>query len=73
MATGEQLGYIEAELAAEITADRAKHGPRWMAVLRHKNFSPETGKVAGATIYLIRLSDEYVLQKEAEAPGSVIA
>lgn len=69
---GEQLGYVDARLAEEITADQAKHGPQWMAILRHKNYHPETDRVVGATLLMIRLTDEYAAQKEAETPGSII-
>ncbi len=57
--TGEQLGYLESRLAGEVTRDQSKHGPRWIAVFRHKNFNPETDRVVGATIYLIRVSEDF--------------
>ena len=70
--TGEQLGYLEARLAGEIARDQVKHGPRWIAAFRRKSRHPETGRVVGAVLYMIRLTDEYVNQKEAERPGSII-
>jgi len=65
--TGEMLGYLDAELASEIAPDWEKHGLRWVVMLRHKNYSPETGKVAGATLFVIRLTDAYAAQLEKAA------
>ncbi len=59
--TGEQLGYVEARAAGEITRDVGKGGT-WLAVLRSRNHHPETGKTVGANIALVRLRSE---EKEA--------
>jgi hypothetical protein len=64
--TGEQLGYLDARMAAEVTADCKKRGERWLAVFRHKDYHPETGRVVGGVIYLICLSEEYFLRKQKE-------
>jgi hypothetical protein len=64
--TGEQLGYLDARLAAEVTADCRKRGERWLAVFRHKDYHPETSRVVGGVIYLICLSEEYFLRKQKE-------
>jgi hypothetical protein len=67
--SGEQLGYLEARLAAEVTLDRRKHSDRWMAVFRHHNYDPEHGHVVGGVIYIICLDVDYVTEKEREAQG----
>ena len=56
--TGEQLGYLDAHTAQEITSDNAKYGPRWLAVFRHANVSPETGHIVGAVVYLLRVAGQ---------------
>ena len=52
--TGEQLGYVEARAASDI-ARRAGEDWFWVAVLRCHNYHPETGRVVGANIGLVRL------------------
>jgi hypothetical protein len=64
--TGEQLGYLDTRLAEEVTADCKKRGERWLAVFRHKDYHPETGRVVGGVIYLICLSEEYFMRKQKE-------
>ena len=70
--TGDQLGFIDARLASEIGRDREKHGGRWIAFLRHKNLHLETGRVVGALIYIIRLSDDYVVPGQEQQQGAGI-
>lgn len=54
---GEQLGYVQARAAMEIT--RGSHnGRKWFAVLKNHNYHPESGKIIGANIILARLSQE---------------
>lgn len=67
--TGEQLGYLEARLAEEVSRDFRKFGPCWLALFCHPNHHPETGKIAGAVIYMLRLP-VHELQREEEEKGS---
>lgn len=53
--TGEQLGYVDADTAVEISHDMGRHGERWLALFRHRNISPETNLTVGATILIVRV------------------
>jgi HIRAN domain len=55
--TGSQIGYLDAWTAKEVASDFERYGLRWLAVFRHANFSPETGQIVGAVIYLIRIGE----------------
>jgi len=61
---GEQMGYLDSRLAEEATRDAQRSGPRWMVLFRHKNHHPQTGKVVGAVLFMIRLTDEFALEQE---------
>jgi hypothetical protein len=52
---GDQLGYIDARLAGEITRDIKHYGPRWVVLFRKATHHPESGSVVGAVIYVARL------------------
>jgi hypothetical protein len=67
---GEQLGYLEARLASEVTLDRGRNPNRWMAIFRHHNYDPEHGHVVGAVIYIICLDADFVAEKEREAQAA---
>lgn len=56
--TKEQLGYLNARLAGELVRDYRKNNSRWLAIFRRQNHHPDTGKVVGATIYLISVMPE---------------
>ena len=64
--TGEQLGYLEARLAAEVVRSLKTQGPCWTALFRHPTHHPETGQVVGAVLYMVRFSDVYLERKAAE-------
>jgi hypothetical protein len=53
---GSQLGYLEDRLAGEIVRDVRQHGPRWAIMFAHHNRHPETDKVVGATLYIVRMT-----------------
>jgi hypothetical protein len=63
--TNEQLGYLDRRLAEEVTRDIRRHGARWIAIFRHQNYHPETGRVVGAVLHLVCLSDEFIAQSDA--------
>lgn len=63
---GKQLGYLDARLAAEVTLDRARCGDRWMALFRHKDRHPDTGRTVGAVIYLVRLAETFYRERESK-------
>lgn len=50
---GGQLGYLESRLAGEVLRDEG--GKRWVAVFRRPLQHPETGRLAGAVLCMIRL------------------
>ena len=56
--SGEQLGYLDARLAGEVVRDARRSPGLWMAIFRHANHHPETDRVVGAVIYLIRLAEK---------------
>jgi hypothetical protein len=64
LTTGEQLGYLNKELSPEVAGDFRKYGPCWLGILRRHNHHPETGKVVGATICLLRLPTEKLVEEE---------
>ncbi len=55
---GEQLGYLEARLAEEVSWDLRSDRAAWMVVFRHADHHPETGRVVGAVIYILRLPSD---------------
>jgi hypothetical protein len=55
---GEQLGFLEARTAKEVSRDILKERRRWFCYLAHHNLHPETEKVVGATLLLFCLSKE---------------
>jgi HIRAN domain len=65
--TGQQLGYLDARLAGEVVHALKRRGPCWTALFRHPTHHPETGKVVGAVLYMIRFSDTYLERKATEA------
>jgi hypothetical protein len=62
--TNEQLGYLDARLAGEISRDIKRCGPRWIAFFRHKTQHPDTDKTVGAVIRLICLSEEFLAESD---------
>jgi hypothetical protein len=64
---GRQLGYLEKRLAAEVARDFREYGPCWVAIFRHPSHNPETGKVAGGVIYMLRLPVEELTEEESKA------
>jgi hypothetical protein len=68
-ATGDQLGYLPSHLAAEVCRDLRKHGPCWAAFFRQPNLHPETDRVVGASIYMVRVTDAFVARREMPGAG----
>jgi hypothetical protein len=64
--TGEQLGYLEARLAAEVVHALKTRGPCWTALFRQPTHHPETGQVVGAVLYMVCFSDSYLKRKATE-------
>jgi hypothetical protein len=64
LSSGEQLGYLDSYTAQEVAKHMTKHGDRWTAVFRKHTFHPETGKVVGGVIYLIRLTAEFLTHEK---------
>jgi hypothetical protein len=54
----EQLGFLQARTAAEVSRDPISGRIGWVCFLAHHNLHPETFKVVGATLLLIRLTPE---------------
>ena len=52
--SGEQLGYLDARLAGEVVRDARRSPGQWMALFQHANHHPETGRVVGGVIYMMR-------------------
>ncbi len=49
-----QLGYFNTRLAGELTKDIAKNGTRYRASFRRPTIHPESGKIVGGLIVIVR-------------------
>lgn len=66
--TGEQLGYLPSRTAMDLPR-QTDPGTAWIALLKEHNVSPETGRVVGANIMLLRWNEEkYRAQQEPPPP-----
>jgi hypothetical protein len=64
--TGSQIGFLDARLASEIVNQNKRYGPCWAALFRRPTYHPETGKIVGALLYMIRFSDDYIQRKSLQ-------
>lgn len=68
--TGEQVGYLPSRTAADIMR-RIEPGTRWFAVLKNHNISPESDRIVGANIAVMRWNEAMsVAYQEAHRPKS---
>lgn len=64
---GEQLGYLEARTALEVSRHWSiEEIPLWVCYLVHHNHHPETDKVVGAVILLFRISPQLAAASQAK-------
>jgi hypothetical protein len=54
---GSQLGYLESLLAGEVKRNMASGG-RWRCFLQRPTFAPDSKKLVGAALCMVRLEDE---------------
>lgn len=62
--SGEQLGFLPREIAAEIHSDFSVPGVTWLAIFKQANHHPDTGQIVGAVILLARMTPEKHAQAE---------
>jgi len=68
----QQLGYLSAEVASQVCPD-IKRGVFWFAFLRGRNFSPVTGGVVSANIYLLRFTDAVIREIAARSKTELVS
>jgi len=62
--SGEQLGFLPREIAAEIHEAFFVPGVTWLGIFKSTNHHPDTGQVVGAVILLARMTPEKRAQAE---------
>ena len=56
--SGKQMGYLDSRLASEVTSQRRRWKAHWEAYFRRATRHPETGKVVGCVLFLVRMAPE---------------
>lgn len=67
--SGEQIGYLESQLAS----GTARNCARWIAIFREKRRHPVTGAIIGAVVYMIYLTEPFARERSRKMAREQLA